>query len=78
MSRYIDADALVNKLYSTKRELLTLDSDAARGIGLAIKAINDAPSIDIVRCKECKWHNICEIRLKYALLWCSDGERSDT
>ena len=48
MSRYIDADALIDDLYEhefsnwcDKDEVSTL--------------VNDAPSIDIVRCKECKW-----------------------
>ena len=48
--------------------------------------IFDAPSIDIVRCKECKWRGIptaCPIDNFYAQRWtkdddfCSYGERMD-
>ena len=60
MSRYIDADALKEKF---------INSDA-NGIALAIdkyalKCIDDAPSIDIVRCKECKW-----AKANGAYQWC--------
>lgn len=44
MSRWIDADALkqnINTAFWSE-------------IG---KIIDNAPSIDIVRCKECKWHH---------------------
>lgn len=41
MSRYIDADALIEVLKQ-------------RGIALS-GTIADQPSIDIVRCGECKW-----------------------
>ena len=43
MSRYIDADAT--------RDLLIKSISLTNGIDTALK---DAPSIDIVRCKECK------------------------
>ena len=74
MSRYIDADALIDKLpkeyYGSIIHLL----------------INEAPSIDIVRCKECvhgTWHEqtemyICSANdqdLYEAEHFCSYGER---
>ena len=48
MSRYIDADALITDL---NKGLWGKDWDKV----LAEAIINEAPSIDIVRCKECKW-----------------------
>ena len=76
MSRYIDADWLLCKIYDL------------------VNAINDeAPTIDIVRCKECKWyeepeHKIYELCVKWKrsngiLLpirpddFCSYGERKE-
>ena len=55
MSKYIDADALIESIKDT--------ADLGGWIGealyqikqVAIKYIDSAPSIDIVRCKECKW-----------------------
>lgn len=55
MSRYIDADALIESIKNT--------ADLGGWIGetlyqikqVAIKYIDSAPGIDIVRCKECKW-----------------------
>lgn len=78
MSRYIDADAFIDDLYEhefsnwcDKDEVSTL--------------VNDAPSIDIVRCKECKHREKCEqmvvfengkyITSGYKLDYCSYGER---
>ena len=50
MSRYIDADALKEKIDSmwNGRPLSFLGARI-------LVAIDEAPSIDIVRCKECKW-----------------------
>ena len=55
MSRWIDADVLIESIKNT--------ADLGGWIGaavyhikqVAIKYIDDAPSIDIVRCGECKW-----------------------
>lgn len=49
MSKWISADALVADL---KKGLWGKAWDKA----LAEAIIRDAPSIDIVRCKECKWY----------------------
>jgi hypothetical protein len=50
----------------------------ATSYGDALDAVREAPSIDIVRCKECKYRPIC-CRGKIPLDdngYCSDGERS--
>ena len=47
MSRWIDADDVANAIYHHFPSVRTMAD--ARGI------IEEAPSIDIVRCKECKW-----------------------
>ena len=48
MSRYIDAEALKEKFINTDANGINLTIDR-----YALKCIEDAPSIDIVRCKEC-------------------------
>ena len=81
MSRYIDADALRKKLM----EYIGLTNGFD-------KAFNEAPTIDIVRCKECKWwvvamdeNNTDEDYLKCNMdKWtdaddfCSYGERKES
>ena len=49
MSRYIDADALKEKIGNTA--FLKLDDTE-----VVEQFIDTAPSIDIVRCKECKYY----------------------
>lgn len=46
MSRWIDADALIEEMHGS-----FVDSVEER---TAIEIVNDAPSIDIVRCQDCK------------------------
>ena len=88
MSRYIDADALIESIKNT--------ADLGGWIGealyqikqVAIKYIDSAPSIDIVRCRECEhgtWHEqtemyICSANdqdLYEAEHFCSYGERRE-
>lgn len=81
MSRYIDADALITDL---NKGLWGKDWDKV----LAEAIINEAPSIDIVRCKECKYYNVyldehgswkrCDLSMvgAEADCFCSWGERS--
>ena len=64
MSRYIDADALIDDLYEhefsnwcDKDEVSTL--------------VNDAPSIDIVRCGECEYWRAYETWSECGL-WAGD------
>ena len=45
MSRWIDADAT--------RDLLIRSISLTNGIDTALR---EAPSIDLVRCKECRWY----------------------
>ena len=52
MSRYIDADALIADFY-------TVNPQYKQQIEWAERIINAAPTIDIVRCKECKWNRTC-------------------
>nr|MBQ4455313.1 hypothetical protein [Clostridia bacterium] len=70
MSRYIDADALIEVLKQ-------------RGIALS-GTIADAPSIDIVFCKECKYEKRCTTNVHFLadngldvipVRFCSYGER---
>lgn len=59
MSRWIDVDALIE--FIENRYEITWESDSYEG-GIKdactdiLKAIDDAPSIDFVQCKDCKWH----------------------
>ena len=62
MSRYIDADAFVLYL---ENEIRLMEEDGANPYALmiaggAIIDVNKQPTIDIVRCKECKWLRYCE------------------
>ena len=59
MSRYIDADRLLLELYDLIDEFSELDENGLHnerwcGIMDSKGIIVNAPSIDIVRCKECK------------------------
>lgn len=76
MSRYIDADALIESIKNT--------ADLGGWIGealyqikqVAIKYIGSAPSIDIVRCKECKHREEYPCKVYHDDDWyCADGER---
>ena len=65
MSRYIDADALRDKLY---------EADAVTMRGVAI--INNEPTVDavqVVRCRECKW---AEVDAWWT--YCKLGHKEDT
>ena len=83
MSRWIDADVLIESIKNT--------ADLGGWIGaavyhikqVAIKYIDDAPSIDIVRCQDCKYwvynfngcaRNPCT-EPWYATDFCNYGER---
>lgn len=63
--RLIDADALHKayiELRNFKQDPQSGDWISLRAVPLTtvIRILNDAPSIDIVRCKECKWIRYCE------------------
>ena len=60
MSRYIDADAVITAIaefnkYEDELEYPYASDDLEEYKDDARLLIEDAPSIDIVRCKECKW-----------------------
>ena len=80
MARYIDADAL------PEHKFPTIDGYYAMGWNCAIEAIcENEPSIDIVRCKECKryeedsvgWYCDRYKRTMQADDFCSYGERRE-
>ena len=66
MSRYIDADALKE---SMRGEFFDSVEEWT-----AIRVIDEAPSIDIVRCKECRKSHIDGKTTHY--LWCTEWGRS--
>ena len=55
MSRYIDADAIEDKAKQYSLGYYEEDEWA-----VPFKEITSAPSIDIVRCRECRWLRYCE------------------
>ena len=66
MSRYIDADDVANAIYHHFPSIRTMAD--ARGI------IEEAPSIDIVRCANCRKSHIDGKTTHY--LWCTEWGRS--
>ena len=56
MSRYIDADVLQENLRQVLWEFY-LGQREIPNWNEAVSLIGSTPSIDIVRCKECKWIN---------------------
>ena len=77
MSRYIDASELISAMYYYEHNEGGLTAYDAQDI------INKAPSIDIVRCKECKHKDTyCDYCHKLEMNikvddFCSYGERSE-
>ena len=75
MSRWIDADALA---------YIVASNGDADFINKVTRLMIDAPSIDIVRCKECRYWEMrnsprgwCVVHQGYVLpqYFCADGER---
>ena len=54
MSRYIDADALIKDTWFVLIKGENIDDIAEQIIRQCKRIVKDAPSIDIVRCKECR------------------------
>ena len=85
MSRYIDADAIKDKAWKAESEACFYALEDV----VSVTDIDEAPSIDIVRCKECKYaHMTYGGECKYCDKWspgdslyldgdffCSYGER---
>jgi len=59
MGKWIDADTLKENCYKKMDELMESTSEHLSAEALSLLCgftlIDYAPSIDIVRCKECKW-----------------------
>ena len=79
MSRWIDADAIKNKAWKAESEACFYALEDV----VSVTDIDEAPSIDIVRCRECKranyeWSGV-RCGLSDALMgedgFCSIGER---
>ena len=75
MSRYINADALTKEI---KQDI----ADDGLTERYVFYRINETPSIDIVKCEECKKHgkNSCPMTFTYAVItdnnnYCSYAER---
>lgn len=66
MSRYIEADAT--------RDLLIMSISLTNGIDTALK---EAPSVDIVRCKECRFYLADEGKCTRSI-WVYDWHRPKT
>lgn len=79
MSRYIDADALHDALKAKQKWVVRCGDKHNEGYTYdqVHFAIDDAPSIDIVRCGECKIIEDCPLRLIAKLEYCSIGEVND-
>lgn len=59
MSRYIDVDVLKMDLYSIATADFGYSADVLGGLTIAENAIDSAPTVDaveVVRCRDCKYH----------------------
>lgn len=81
MSRYIDADAIKEKKWQVESEACFYALEDV----ISVTDIDEAPSIDIVRCQDCKYwvynfngcsRNPCT-EPWYATDFCSYGERCE-
>ena len=88
MSKYIDAEWIRN-VYADF-EHYDNRNDWTTPIANVLAVIDDAPSIDIVRCEECKYEPICSHSVQHttheltsvtigykSVNYCSYGERKD-
>ncbi len=79
MGRYIEYDAIDYKHY----KLIDKSEEFLNGVIYMATRIGEAPSIDIVFCRECKHRGICFGRLVQGtevvqLNFCSHGERKES
>jgi len=84
MSRYIDADALIKDTWFVLIKGENIDDIAEQIIRQCKRIVKDAPSIDIVRCQDCR-HRYMDADLQvwtctYGLMikpdgFCNYGER---
>ena len=76
MSRYIDADALIAEMSEKHRPNFHEDLKSYHMWIMWYWKLKDAPSIDIVRCKECKHREEYPCKVYHDDDWfCADGER---
>ena len=68
MSRYIDADALIKDTWFVLIKGENIDDIAEQIIRQCKRIVKDAPSIDIVRCRECKYAEVSVSPITG--LWC--------
>lgn len=73
MSRYIDYDAIDYR----NDKMHDKSSDFIDGVIYMAQRIEEAPSIDIVFCKECKLYEECEYLELGDNDFCSRGERRE-
>ena len=85
MSRWVDADALIKEMSEKHRPNFHEDLKSYHMWIMWYWALKEAPHIDIVRCKECKYKDM-ELCAMYKLVvagvrkyddFCSYGERKD-
>ena len=58
MNRWIDADAVIARIAGQMSYEIEVETgNEIDCVDLAEELLNDIPSIDIVRCKECKHYN---------------------
>lgn len=84
MARYIDADALADKIVNTlKRRYYASDSHTYACFKTFIEILDEAPTADVVevvRCSECKYKDDCTRQMVHISTYnkvdfCSYGER---
>ena len=85
MPRLIDANALYDKVLMANCGMTDCGKESCNRccIKPALKFIEDAPTVDIVHCKECKhWHKglcrknpIARVTVEYD--FCSEGEKDE-
>ena len=74
MSRYIDADELTKEPWFVEIHGETIDDIAEQIIKACKYIVKSAPSIDIVRCENCRKSHIDGKTTHY--LWCTEWGRS--
>lgn len=79
MSKWIDAEWLKEHIEVISYEGMWHETETDEFV--SVENINSAPSIDIVRCQECKYTEFCEKKIHrhgitYSIDFCSYGVRN--
>ena len=84
MSRYIEQDFIGSAVSNLPTTILQTEHSIELVVPVTdvIETIKNAPSIDIVRCSECKHSEFCEKKIHrhgiaYSIDFCSYGSRSE-